>query len=300
MKVTPAFRVAMLVLLPIMAADTSLSAQRLLPHTRHFRTPIADPFAPRISVGLQHTNLLETQGGERPPFTLPDPDDAASDVVAAVGIGAIFPLVRIAGAESGGAVLFADARVFSRFRIEYESRDDMGQDWFVGGGVEWRDDAWSGRVAIMHRSSHLGDEFMEVTGAERIEFGSEQLDALFAYELSGVARVYGGGSWIFRSYLGWEPRLVELGVRDRVALQAGADREWRPWRDPRLAIFGGVDVQAAERSDWDIGVGAAAGIGLRSARSLRLMTRFYNGPSTMGEFFLTPERYYIVELVAEF
>jgi hypothetical protein len=29
------------------------------------------------------------------------------------------------------------------------------------------------------------------------------------------------------------------------------------------------------------------------------MTRFYDGPSTMGEFFLTPERYLTLELVAE-
>jgi hypothetical protein len=29
------------------------------------------------------------------------------------------------------------------------------------------------------------------------------------------------------------------------------------------------------------------------------MARFYDGPSTMGEFFLTPERYFALELVAE-
>ena len=84
---------------------------------------------------------------------------------------------------------------------------------FVGGGFEMQHKAWSGRAAIIHRSSHLGDEFIEMTGAERIEFGSEQLDLLAAYDVAGIARVYGGGSWIFRSYLGWEPQLVALGVK---------------------------------------------------------------------------------------
>lgn len=270
-----------------------------MPDVRYFRTPLADPFAQRIAVGILHTNLLETQGPERPPFTVPDPDDASSDVVAAVSLGVIFPLIHVSESERGGVIMYADARVFSRFRLEYESRDDMGQDWFVGGGFEWRRDDWSGRAAIIHRSSHLGDEFIEMTGAERIEFGSEQLDVTAAYELPGIARFYGGGSWIFRSYLGWEPQLVALGVRDHAVLQVGADNVWRPRADSPLAIYGGVDVQTAERTDWDVGIAAAAGIGVQSRRSLRLMARFYDGPSMMGEFFLTSERYLTIELVAE-
>ena len=286
----------LLVLLLLCASPAA--GQRLLPDVRYFRTPIADPFAARTAVALQHTNVLETQGPERPAFTLPDPDDAASDVVAAVGIGSIIPLIQLSQSPSGGVLMYADARVFSRFRIEYESRDDMGQDWFVGGGFEMQHNAWSGRAAIIHRSSHLGDEFIEMTGAERIEFGSEQVDVTAAYDVPGIARVYGGGSWIFRSYLGWEPQLVALGVRDRALLQFGADNMWRPWQGP-LAVYAGIDLQTAERTDWDMGFAAAAGIGVQARRSFRLMARLYDGPSTMGEFFLTPERYFALELVAE-
>lgn len=288
-------RAVKLVLAGLVVFASPAAGQRLLPDVRHFRTPVADPHGARMAVGLMRTNVLETQGPERPPFTLPDPEDAASDVVAAVGIGGIFPLVQL----TDGVVMYADARVFSRFRIEYESRDDMGQDWFVGGGVEVRRDAWSGRAAIMHRSSHLGDEFIEMTGAERIEFGSEQLDLTAAYDVPGIARVYGGGSWIFRSYLGWEPQLVALGVEDRAQIQIGADRIWTRDDSP-LAVYAGVDVQSAERTEWDTGYAAALGIGVQTRRSFRLMLRAYDGPSTMGEFFLTPERYVTLELVAEF
>ncbi|MBR9989889.1 MAG: DUF1207 domain-containing protein [Gemmatimonadetes bacterium] len=282
------------------ACAAPVSGQRLLPEVRHFRTPVADPHAARMAVGLQRTNLLATQGPERPPYILPGADDAASEIVAAVGIGGIFPLLEVSRSPRGGVTIYADGRVFSRFRIELESRDDMGQDWFVGGGAEMRSGAWSGRAAIIHRSSHLGDEFVEMTGAERIEFGSEQLDLLAAYDVAGIARVYGGGSWIFRSYLGWEPRLVSLGVRDRALLQLGADRVWNPWSGSPVAVYAGADVQTAERTDWDTGISAALGIGVQQRRSLRLMLRFYDGPSTMGEFFLTPERFYSLELMAEF
>jgi hypothetical protein len=290
---------AVLAALVTCAAPAAAQDQRFLPDVSYFRTPVADPFAGRISVGLLHTNVLETQGPERPAFTLPDPDDAATDVVAAVALGAIVPLIHVSESSRGGVTMYLDARVFSRFRIEYESRDDMGQDWFVGGGFEMRRDAWSGRAAIVHRSSHLGDEFIEMTGAERIEFGSEQLDVTASYEVPGIARLYGGGSWIFRSYLGWEPQLVALGVKDRGLFQIGADNVWHPRNGSPLAIYAGVDVQTAERTDWETGIAGALGIGVQQNRSLRLMTRFYDGPSTMGEFFLTPERYYTLELVVQ-
>jgi hypothetical protein len=284
------------------AMPAAVAAQRdvFLPDVRYFRTPIADPMATRISVGLMSTNLLSDQGSERPPFTLPDAEQSAREVVAAVSIGAIFPLLQVAQWENGGAVLMADAKVFSRFRIRYPSRDDMGQDWYVGGGVDWRDDRWSGRVAIMHRSSHLGDEFALATGAQRIEFGSEQLDVTTAYDLPGGSRIYGGGSWIFRSYLGWEPHLQDLGLVDRAVLQLGMDGEWTPWEDTRFRVYGGADFHTAERTGWRGGMAGAAGIGVHTTRTLRLMVRGYSGNSMMGEFFLTRERYVTLELVAEF
>ncbi|MEX1184467.1 MAG: DUF1207 domain-containing protein [Gemmatimonadota bacterium] len=270
-----------------------------LPESRYFRTPAADPHGPRIAVALLSTNLLETEGRERPAFTLPDPDDSAHDVVAAVSLGVIFPLVQLAEWEDGGAMLVLDGRVFSRFRIEYESRDDMGQDWFVGGGIEARRAKLSGRASIIHRSSHIGDEFANATGAQRIEFGGEQLDLLAAWDLPLDARVHGGVSWIFRSYLHREPLLDALDIDDRGILWAGADRHWRPWQDRRLALWLGGDVQAAERTGWDPAVDVAAGMGLDSGRSLRLMLRYHYGPSPMGEFFLTHETFFGIELVAE-
>ncbi|CAN5639667.1 hypothetical protein BH23GEM9_BH23GEM9_06510 [soil metagenome] len=274
-------------------------AGALLPETRYFQSPVADPMAPRISVSLMRTDLLAEQGPERPPFELPDPE-AARELVAAASVGAIFPLFRLAEWEDGGAVLVMDGRVFARFRIALPSRDDMGQDWWVGGGIEAGRGNWSGRASIIHRSSHIGDEFAAETGAERIEFGSEQLDLIAGYDIPGVARVYGGGSWIFRSYLGWEARLRELGVTDRAVVQVGADNEWRPWRDPRFVVHAGFDFHSAERTEWQPAFAGAVGVSIRTSRALRLTLRAYEGMSMMGEFFLTRERYTSLEMSAEF
>jgi hypothetical protein len=272
----------------------------LLPEIRYMRTPLADPVAPRIAVALMRTTLLATQGPERPPFQLKDPEAAASEVVAAVGIGAVFPLLHLATWEGGGAILAVDGRVFARFRVEHPRRDDMGQDWYVGGAIEAARHRLSGRVAISHRSSHIGDEFAYFTGAQRIEFGGEQLDLKAAYDLPGGARVYGGGAWIFHSYLQWEPRLRELGVEDRGIVQAGIDGEWQPWTDQRFHVFAGAEYFSAERTNWHPAFAAAAGIGARTSRSLRLTLRAFDGKSHMGEFFLTPERYFAVEVGAQF
>jgi hypothetical protein len=273
---------------------------RLLPDLRYFRAPLADPLGTRLGAGLAYTNLLATQGPERSDFDLPHPERAAQEVVAKVVLGGVFPLLRLATWPEGGVVLVADGKVFARFRVEQPSRDDMGQDWFIGGGVEARHARWSGRATVVHRSSHLGDEFMAETGAERIEFGGESVDVTAAYDVTGFGRLYGGGAWIFRSYLPWDPQLRALGVTDRFQFQAGMDREWRPWRDQRFGLYAGADWQAAQRTNWRSTVSLAAGAGIRSGRSLRLLARFFDGPSPMGEFFLTPERYLMLELVGDF
>jgi hypothetical protein len=272
----------------------------LLPEVRYLRAPLADPTAPRIAVALMRTTLLAAPGPERPPFDVSDARDAAIDHVAAVGLGAVFPVVQLAAWQGGGINLVADGRVFARFRIEYRGRDDMGQDWFVGGALEGAHHALSGRLGIVHRSSHIGDEFVEATGAERIEFGGEELELRGAYEVPGLARLYGGGSWVFRSYLRWDPRLRALDVRDRALLQLGADREWRPWSDPRFTAFAGADYFAAERTRWRPAFSAAAGVGVVTGRALRLTVRAFDGPSQLGEFFLTHERYVSLELGAQF
>ena len=287
------------------AAAPTASAQdsdpyRILPPFRYFESPFADPIEPRMSIGLLTTDVLATFGGERDPFFIPDPDDAEFDVQAAAAIGGTIPLLRLSSGPHGGIILSGQAGVFARFRIEYPSRDDLGQDWIVAGAFEMQHDNLSGRVRISHRSSHLGDEFVQVTGAERIEFGGEALDALAAYTLPGVIRVYGGGSWIFRSYTEEQVLpLVRIGRRDRLLVQLGADGDWHPWGP--VGITAGIDWQAAERTKWRNALALAGGVTVNAnGRSLGLVARWFDGASSLGEFFLTQETFWSIEMIAEF
>ncbi len=287
-----------LVLAALLAAPAAVQAQlseRLLPGTRHFRHPVADFMAPRFGLGLLATDLLRTRGPERMAFELRDSADAAHDVQAIAALGGTLPLLRLAEWPDGGVVVAVEAAAFARFRIEYPSRDDLGTDWFVGLPVEVQRDAWSGRAAIVHRSSHLGDEFLVDSGAERIEFGHESLELMAARTL-GDTRLYGGGAWIFRSNTAWEMRRRDLGEHDRVELQAGAEHGWA--FGSMGEAFAAIDVQSAERSDWRPSLSLAAGAGItRAGRAMRLLVRFHDGLSPLGEFFLTDERFLGLELV---
>ena len=123
-----------------------------------------------------------------------------------------------------------------------------------------------------------------------------------AYRALDVIRVYGGGSWIFHSNTAATAVLRQLQREDRFTVQAGGDGEWYPWSGGHLGVHGGVDWQAAQRTSWRGAASIMGGIGFRRARNreLRLSGRYFTGPSTMGEFFLTKEQLIQLELSGRF
>lgn len=297
-------RLIVLVLASLVAAAPARAQDAwsgFMPGRSLFRQLVADPLEPRFTLGLLKTNLLATQGPERPSFVVTEDDK--SDVVAVVGIGSEFPFARLTTWPDGGINLTGHVGVFSRFRIENPSRDDMGQDWVVGGGIEVLKKNLAGRLRIHHRSSHLGDEFSAATGARRIEFGGEGMEGLASWTHASGIRLYGGGSYIFHSNTASTAVLQQLERDDKYTVQAGADGEWYNWSAGHVGLHAGVDYQSAQRTNWRSAFSTLGGVAFRrenvdGARELRLSLRYFNGPSTMGEFFLTKEQYLHFELMA--
>ena len=293
-----------IVLLPG-AARAQNGIDRFLPHVRYFAPPIADPLEPRLGVGLLNTTLFRTapEGRERiRPFFIPDPEDARNDVDAVTSIGGTLPLWHVSDKGNGnGVVIAAQGGVISRFRIEYPTREDVGQDWFVGMPIEMASGPWSGRFRVMHRSSHLGDELVETTGAARIEVGGEFLDFLTAYTFRPGTRLYGGATWVFRSYTDQTPILLSLDRSDRFSVQAGAEAATYPWQNGNLGVVAAADIHLAQRTDWDESIAAAAGLSARTkTRAARFLVRYFTGASLLEQFFLTHEKYWSIELVFDF
>jgi hypothetical protein len=290
------------------AQDTGDKWQRVFPRVHYFRPLIADVQDPRMALGLMQTNLFlhAPEGAERPRFELPDPEDSEKDIDVMAGIGGSIPLLLLKQwPGKGGIVASAQLGVFARFRMEYPTREDVGQDWYVGMPFEWAYEKWSGRFRIMHRSSHLGDELIETSMCcltlRRIEFGGEFVDFLVARSFTPSARVYGGATLNVRSQTEYLPALQARLLHDRTQLQAGADVLWYNGANGHTGWAAGIDWQAQQRTRWRSMFSVAAGPALRTDNgATRLLLRYYHGPSAMGEFFLTPETFWSLEWVVDF
>jgi hypothetical protein len=121
----------------VVVAAAPASAQktgwdRLFPRIQYFDLVIADPHEPRLSLAMVQSNVFERAGEARelrPEFSFPDPEDASSDIQVMVGVGGTVPLWHLVDwGEKGGVVASAHFGVFSRFRIEYPTREDTGQE----------------------------------------------------------------------------------------------------------------------------------------------------------------------------
>lgn len=279
---------------------------RWFPAAALFAGPITAPLEPRFTAGVIATTLFERTSAaprERPPFMVGETRaDAQTDVQAAVAVGTTIPIWQRShdrGAEGTSfQVMYTD-----RFRLEERSRDALGGDWIAALSVEGIRGRKSARFRLLHRSAHLGDEFIEQTGARRVEYSYDAIDALFAHHFGQHTRMYGGGSVVLRSQTHvvrslaparvWDANggvVVPVEMDDEYVLQAGleiraaeAGESIRP-----IAAF---DWQRANHEDSDqfnLAVGLEAE---RFDRTARLLVQCHTGASSMGQFFLSEERF---------
>ncbi len=282
---------------------TGLSAQQTssgwFPEVHYFEAPSAGFREPTFALRAFWTDVFQTttSPSERPPFAFDPNEDLSSELQGEAALGGHIRLWEAASWEDGGIVLGVQSGVFGRFRLESSAADLVSSDWLVSFPAEWSRGAWSGRVRLSHWSSHLGDELVETTGAERLDFTSETLDALVAYTVRGL-RVYGGGGVVSRSSLENEDRLG-ADFSDNAQARLGADGQWYFWRDNTLGIEAAVDWQSWDRTNWNSRVSLVGGFTARTAggRWARLVGRFMDGPSPLGQFFQTNETLWGFELV---
>ena len=234
--------------------------------------------------------------GERPPFDFPGEEGIDKELQGEAALGGAFRLWSPARWEDGGMTVGLQAGVFGRFRLEVSSSDLVSSDWVVALPVEAGWGLWSARVRLTHWSAHLGDEMIEKGGAERIDFTSEALDALVAYQL-GRVRMYAGGGLVTRSSLENEGQLGP-DFSDNALVRFGADAAWFPWAGGNVGLDAGLDWQGADRTGWNGQLSAVFGVAAKNGgRSVQLRGVFHDGPSPMGQFFLTDERYWGIEFI---
>lgn len=275
------------------------TGSRWFPELRYFEAPSAGLREPTFALRGVWTDVFEdtSSPSERGPFAFDPSEDLSSELEGEAALGGHIRIWDAARWEDGGIVLGVQGGVFGRFRLETSAADLVSSDWLVSLPAEWSRGAWSGRVRFTHWSAHLGDELVESTGAERLDFTNETLDALLAYRSSGL-RIYGGGGIVTRSSLENEARLGS-DFSDNGMVRLGADGTWFFWRDRTFGVEAAVDWQSWDRTSWRHRISMVGGFTARTAggKWVRLMGRFMDGPSPMGQFFLTDETAWGFELV---
>jgi hypothetical protein len=269
------------------------------PATRLFRPPMADPGEPGFRGAALSTDLL--RGGvpdaERPPPQVEGLRAGGRDFQGVVSLGESYPIRRF-GSGADGVQLGIQVGVTARFRLATSRNEYVASDWIVGVPAEFARGPVSGRAVLFHRSAHLGDEIMETAGVRRVGFGHEGLMLLVGNRGTGPLRVYAGGARLFRSETTGTLEELGRGRADGWEAQGGLEVE-RSLSGPGgpLAGFGALDLQLAERTGWSAQWSALAGVAFRARnRSGRVAVRWLHGPSMHGEFFLTPETAWGMEL----
>ncbi|GMR12659.1 MAG: hypothetical protein BMS9Abin29_0850 [Gemmatimonadota bacterium] len=286
---------------PYHAAGQSGDHDRWFPEESYFSAPVAAPREPTFALRGIWTDVFTntTAPGERDSFSFDGVDGLPRELQGEAAMGGHVRIWRPAEWAGGGVILGIQTGVFGRFRLEVSSSDLISSDWLVAFPAEFALGRWSARVRFTHWSAHIGDELIETTGAQRLDFTSETFDGMAAYDF-GAIRLYGGGGLVTRSSLENEEQLGPK-FSDNGFVQAGAEGRWLAWKDGRFGVETALDWQASDRVDWRGSVSAVAGVTVQDgARSASLRALFHDGPSPMGQFFLTDERYWGFELLLAF
>lgn len=239
-----------------------------------FRTPLASPLEPITRLTLAHVwrdtvgrSVVLPDFGDRISFWLhrPRSDAAADSAGAPVGDG-----WELAGAIAAGA--------FSRFDLESSSQYFVEIHYRVGFQLRGRYRGIAFRTELYHVSSHLGDEYLVVTGRERISTSREGVELLLELAPLPGLFVYGGPGWLIYSSRGF----------DRPSLRGGL--EWEINRAPKRSVapFFAADLSAWGELDWDPMVSLEGGVHI--GRHVRLAVTYGWGPSRAEQFLYESER----------
>lgn len=236
-----------------------------------FRPLIADPHEPQLG-GSVHAGEFHQRGME-----------------ALASIGSTFGLFGFS-ARNGKALLQIGGSGGVVARFDLHARGNIvSEDYEIALPVYFTSGPVGSRVRMVHRSAHIGDEYVVVhPDFVRFDLSYESIEAIIA-ESFGQGRVYLGGDYQIHNKT--EP--IDPGT-----LKAGADfisRSEFAARSLRGRWVAGVDFTAARDLAWRVAKSGVAGVEISPAGrrfpSLRIVAELFSGPTAAGQFYGRSERY---------
>lgn len=287
-RATLASALLVFVALPIPAHDegrvsTTLESGRevvVFPIGHLFAPYTADMHAPHSTISVRSattTGIAET-----------------SDFRYYLALGGRFGFVRWQPKKEGGRSwqLSLDVGFDAMFDVEKEL-DNIGWDGNYGVSLSTARGPLAWRLAYLHTSSHVGDEYAERTGRKRIGYTRSEWIAAIGWRFLPKWRTY--------AEVGYANNPKESALQEPLRVQTGLefqapDRFW----GGRMGWYWALDVSAMEELDWSPDVAMQLGWMLPSGgRTWRLGLEYYDGRVPIGEFYRDSEAYISFGLAAE-
>lgn len=245
------------------------------PGDRLYPVYIANPIRPQM--GIARAYFSETD--------IPN----AGDERYIIRLGANVGFLRFSPTDKpdSGFQLDVEAGYIGMFDIE-SSLDNIGWDGIYGVLLSWSNgEGFAAQTGIKHVSAHVGDEYAEKTGRERINYTRGEY--VLGLSLAGKKywRVYGEGGYAYdqRNEQLQEPWRLEAGLEF-----ADPHRFW----NERFGWYAAADCNWYEESDWSTDFTVQAGLLVareKLHRNFRFGLEYRNGRSLLGEFFFGDETY---------
>jgi hypothetical protein len=250
---------------PIWKAGQSRSIE-LFPAGEVFPVYAADPHRPSNQLGIGFYATTEIPATRSPRWTLSG--------------GGRFGILRIDSSAPDGRAwqISIDAGLDAVFDSQ-NSNDGIGWDGNYGLTVTTgrASSRFAFKVALLHVSGHLGDEYEERTQIDRINYTREEIVVALSFRPRTRLRIYGelGAGYIMRS-----------DEQQRMRWQMGGEYERPPTVfGGRMAWYGAVDFSLMEERDWRLDTCLQGGLVTRNkGRTIRLFGQWYDGRPTLGQF----------------
>jgi Protein of unknown function (DUF1207) len=238
--------------LPAQQPDNRSNSGTGLTSDQIFRPPMADPFEPASLIRYGGTSLD-------------------------FGLALPFPVYTSESPSSDWQIGFLGG-IVARFGSERTTLYLKAADFHAGIPFAFRKGKWSSRIQFYHISSHLGGDYENLTGFQPFHYSREALQALAAYDARHDLRIYGGPTFLVRTY-------PHVG---RWTLQAGT--EWFPQvlSTRRSHFYLADDFQTREEVGWRPNISFTPGVQWTTRKGepiARFEAWFYTGQDPFGELF---------------
>lgn len=255
------------------AADSSGNGMELLPESNQYSPYLANPVQTRFKLSRITVSDVE----------IPNTGDARWELKAGRTIG----LLRF----NRHWQLNIFGGFMATFDVE-ESTDSIAWDGLFGAKVVRSINDYSAlKIGAAHQSAHRGDEFIERTGRNRIDYTRQEWNLGYSHWFSDITRTY--------VEFGWATTLRNSDLQEAGRLQAGF--EYGVPSSPgasssdrfRTGWFTAADFESMEERDWQLDSSLSAGYFLlRESRLWRIGLDVRDGRSPYGEFFRSDETYW--------